>query len=153
MLQLQRRSEQPISFEMQRVIQAFKQPFERFLDEGNHVRNKWIEVDVDHKTIVNVYLRKQSFRTISQEEFVTSLDIPNITVNEPGKGYGMAVIDYVHHHNPYDITWIENVHNEQFYRHLIRTYWLPHYRDRACVYRLTKVGTAKFPNIGLISAR
>lgn len=92
----------------------------RFLTEG--VRNRYIS---DEFGICQVYARKA--RRMVNGHMSFTLDIANISVDGGlrGNGIGMRVINKMHEMNPYQITYIESLLNEQLHQRLLNDGWLP----------------------------
>lgn len=107
----------------------------RFLTEG--VRNRYVS---DEYGMCQVYARKARRNVNGKMAF--TLDIANISVDGGlrGNGIGMRVINKMHEMNPYQITFIESLLNEQLHQRLINDGWLP--VDGAyppCVYKVAGI--------------
>ena len=70
---------------------------------------------------VILYLRKSKRLLIGQ--LVDALDIASIEVLEPGKGQGSRLIEWIHSHNPYQLTLIESILTDRFYQSLQGRGW------------------------------
>jgi len=83
---------------------------------------------------LQVYVRKGR-RYLEGDKLIHMLDIANISATEPGKGIGTAFIREAHVINPFSITYIESILNDQFLDHLLREGWILAERcNPPCVY-------------------
>lgn len=91
----------------------------------------------DSKGICEVYVRK-SIRLLNRAH-VTAFDISTIVVRGKKyqrRGIGSSVIEQLHNSHGRDITYIENVINDDLYAHLIRRGWLVFGNvDERCFYQ------------------
>jgi len=71
-------------------------------------RSAWVESDGG---MIRVYMRKAHHMV--DGEMAKTLDIANITVDPPGTGLGMRVINYIHLENPTNTTFVESILNER----------------------------------------
>lgn len=99
-------------------VEELKQDFQVFI--VGTTRNKWLE----GQDTIKVYVRK-GHRLINGA-VVKTLDIATIEVNPDlqGRGIGMHVINWMHENNPFNVTFIESILNDNLYATLKREGWI-----------------------------
>ena len=97
-------------------IEAFKQEFAKFMAD-KYKKNAWLNGGDD----IQVYVRKGHH--MKGDSLENTLDIANINIENKGQGTGIEVIYWLHEVNPFNTTYVENLHNQRLYARLIKDGW------------------------------
>lgn len=97
---------------------AFKVELDQFL--AGKAKNQYVYGN----DVITVYARKDATHMI-QGVPMRCFDIATITIPSlyQGRGFGMRVVDYIHSINPFRITYIESILNDEFYLRLCARSW------------------------------
>ena len=105
--------------ELSNPLPSFFENFKQFLQKK--VRNEFV---YSSDQSIHVYARKGIHLINGKQE--QTLDIARIEVDDAlqGRGIGTAMINGIHDLNPFKITYVENLLNEQLYARLKKQGWL-----------------------------
>lgn len=138
--------EASIDAEIADAFDQFKQELATFI--SGKQRNGYVYGN----DVITVYVRKDSTHIVKSVPF-KCLDIATITIAHlyQNRGCGMRVINHIHSINPYRMTFIENILNDNLYDRLIGRGWADteSHTDR-CVFKLTPLSTPNTPRTVLL---